>query len=78
MSKKNYKTTRNKLENQFYKGFDNGSDKNYNSKIIKKYFVKDSKLNDWEKSFYTSIKSQDFNITDVQLNKIIDIQKKYK
>lgn len=77
MSRKNYKTTRNKLENQFYKGFDDGSDKKYNSKIIKKYFVKSSKLNDWEKSFYNSIKTQTFNITNAQLNKLIDIQKKY-
>ena len=78
MSRKNYKTNRNKLENQFYNGFDNGSDKNYNSKALNKYSIKTSKLNDWEKLFYSSIKSQDFNITDDQLNKLISIHKKYK
>jgi hypothetical protein len=77
MSRRNYKTTRNKLENQFYKGFDNGSDKNYNSKIIKTFFVESKKLNEWEKKFYDSIRLQDFNITDNQLNKLKDIKKKY-
>ncbi len=77
MSRKNYSTTRNKLENQFYKGFDKGEDKNYNSKIMKKYFVKSSKLNDWEKLFYSSIEKQTFNITDNQLKKLIDIKNKY-
>lgn len=79
MSRKNwnYKTTRNKTENNFYKGFDNGSDVNYNSKVLKKYKLKVKNLTDWEKSFYTSLKSQSYNITDAQLNLLIKINKKY-
>ena len=79
MSRKNwnYKTTRNKLENQFYKGFDTGADKNYNSKVFKKYKLNVDKLTDWEKDFYSKLKLQEFNITDKQLGLLIKIKNKY-
>ena len=38
----NYKTTRNRVENNFYKGFDNGADSKYNQKVLRKY-----KLNEY-------------------------------
>jgi hypothetical protein len=80
MSRKNwnYKTTRNRIENNFYKGFDNGSDENYNSKVLKKYKLKVKNLTEWEKNFYSTLKSQVFNITDTQLNLLIKLNKKYK
>ena len=80
MSRKNwnYKTTRNRIENNFYKGFDSGSDENYNSKVLKKYKLKVKNLTDWEKNFYSTLKSQVFNITDTQLNLLIKLNKKYK
>ena len=79
MSRKNwnYKTTRNFASNEFYKGFDNGSDKKYNSKVLKKYKLKVNKLTDWEKNFYSRLKLQDYNITDKQLNVLIKIKNKY-
>lgn len=79
MSRKNwnYKTTRNRTENNFYKGFDNGADENYNSKVLKKYKLKVKNLTDWEKDFYSTLKSQSYNITDAQLNLLIKINKKY-
>ena len=80
MSRKNwnYKTTRNRIENNFYKGFDSGADENYNSKVLKKYKLKVKNLTDWEKNFYSTLKSQVFNITDTQLNLLIKLNKKYK
>jgi hypothetical protein len=74
----NYKTTRNKLENQFLGGFKNEGDKNYNSNIIKKYFVNEKKITPWEKGFYNKIKEQEFNITDSQYSLIYTIYLKYK
>jgi hypothetical protein len=46
MSRKNwnYKTTRNFASNEFYKGFDTGADKDYNSKVLKKYKLKVNQL----------------------------------
>lgn len=80
MSRKNwnYKTTRNKTENNYYKGFDNGADEKYNSKVLKKYKLKEEKLTDWEKTFYKTLKLQEYSITDKQLNILIKINHKYK
>lgn len=65
-TKRNYKTTRNNKSNEFLGGFKNTGDKDYNKKIIKKYFVNENKLTSWEKEFYSKIKEQEFNITDSQ------------
>ena len=65
-TRKNYKTTRNKKTNEFLGGFANPGDKNYNKNIMKKFFVSENKLTEWEKEFYESVKKQDFNITDNQ------------
>jgi hypothetical protein len=74
----NYKTTRNFAVNEFYKGFDNGADKSYNSKVLKKYKLQENKLTEWETNFYSYLKLQEYNITDKQLNILIKIKNKYK
>jgi hypothetical protein len=75
--KMDYKTTRNSLRNQVLGGFEIKGDKKYNEKIIKKYFISEDKLTDWEKDFYSSVKKQDFNITDKQYSIIYLIYNKY-
>ena len=74
----NYSTKRNRLENNFYQGFKNEGWKQYNSTIIKKYFINEGKLTEWERKFYTSMKEQEFNFTDKQFDVIIKIYNKYK
>lgn len=74
----NYKTTRNRVENNFYKGFDNGADSKYNQKVLRKYKLKEDKLTEWEKTFYKTLQLQEYSITDKQLNILIKINHKYK
>ncbi len=77
-TRKNYRTTRNKKSNEFLGGFKIEGEKDYNKKVIKKYFIKETLLNDWEKTFYEKIKSQEFSITDNQLKVILSIYNKKK
>ena len=72
-TKRDYKTTRNSRANEFLGGFKNTGDKNYNKNIIKKYFVNENKLTNWEKEFYNKIREQEFNITDNQFKLIYKI-----
>ncbi len=77
-TRKNYKTTRNKKSNEFLGGFKIEGDKDYNKKVIKKYFIKESLLNDWEKTFCEKVKNQEYPITDNQLKVIMSIYNKKK
>ena len=77
MSKRNYSTTRNKSRNEFKTNRSPTGVKGYNQKIIKLYPVKLKKLNDWELIFYNKIVVQNYQFTDKQVNKLIDISKKY-
>jgi hypothetical protein len=75
--KKDYKTTRNKISNMVKPVFRKHDYKKYNKSIIEKYFVSEKKLSEWEKEFYSSIRKQEFGITDSQLKIIYSIHSKY-
>lgn len=76
--KKDYKTKRNSISNLVSYKFKSPEYKKYNADIIKKFFVSDDLLTKWEKKFYTSIREQEFNITDNQYKTIYSIYLKYK
>jgi hypothetical protein len=73
----NYSTTRNRMENNFYKGFSNEGLIDYNQRLLKRYKIKEKDLTEWELTYYTSIKNQEFKITDKQLTILIRIYEKY-
>lgn len=82
MSKKDYKTTRNKTPKEFtlveprLVGL-----QQLNAKTIKKLFSKDVlqvKMNDWEKKFIDSLINSRYNWTQKQLVVLRKIEKKYE
>lgn len=72
-----YNTTRNSISNLVSHKFKKPQYKKYNKNIIEKYFVSENKLTDWEKGFYSSIKKQEYNITDAQYKIIYSIYSKH-